>query len=114
MIGVYYQTQGDIWKALIYWNLNRLFDGVDGAYARATNQSSDFGGYFDILIDFTVYGFVPLGIAVHMENLEVFKWVCILEITFFVNAAGLFFLSALIEKNQAAKVSFLGLLEKLR
>jgi hypothetical protein len=70
--------------------------------------------YFDILIDFTVYGFVPLGIAIHMENLEVFKWVCILEITFFVNAAGLFFLSALIEKNQAAKVSFLGLLEKLR
>jgi hypothetical protein len=35
----------------------------------------------------------------------VYIWVIILEITFFVNAAGLFFLSALIEKNSAAKVS---------
>jgi hypothetical protein len=35
------------------------------------------------------------------------QWIaCVfLEVTFFVNAAGLFFLSALIEKNQNAKVS---------
>ena len=34
------------------------------------------------------------------------EWIaCVfLEVTFFVNAAGLFFLSALIEKNQNAKV----------
>ena len=34
------------------------------------------------------------------------QWItCVfLEVTFFVNAAGLFFLSALIEKNQNAKV----------
>ena len=35
-------------------------------------------------------------------------WIALvcLEITFFVNAAGLFFLSALIEKNINAKVSY--------
>jgi hypothetical protein len=41
-----------------------------------------------------------------------------LEVTFFVNAAGLFFLSALIEKNQNAKVSRISImknyLEKIR
>ena len=38
----------------------------------------------------------------------------ILEITFFVNAAGLFFLSALIEKNSKAKVSFLRVMKFLQ
>ena len=46
------------------------------------------------------------------------QWIaCVfLEVTFFVNAAGLFFLSALIEKNQNAKVSKLLFerLEKIR
>ena len=46
------------------------------------------------------------------------QWIaCVfLEVTFFVNAAGLFFLSALIEKNQNAKVStqLLICLEKIR
>jgi phosphatidylglycerophosphate synthase len=34
--------------------LTRLLDGIDGAYARATNQCTEFGGYLDIVVDFTV------------------------------------------------------------
>lgn len=57
-------------------------------------------------MDFACYGAVPLGIAIFMNQPEVFVWVIILEITFFVNAAGLFFLSALIEINKNAKKSY--------
>ena len=39
---------------------NRLLDGLDGAVARATQQT-DFGGYLDIVGDFVFYLAVPLG-----------------------------------------------------
>ncbi len=48
--------------ALVLILLSRLADGLDGAVARAT-QTSDFGGYFDIVADFLFYGAVPLGFA---------------------------------------------------
>ena len=99
--------------------LTRLLDGIDGAYARATNQCTEFGGYLDIVVDFTVtiayynlndiqiYGLIPLGVSMGTPKGQEPQWIaCVfLEVTFFVNAAGLFFLSALIEKNQNAKVS---------
>lgn len=40
--------------------LSRLFDGLDGAVARATTQSN-FGGYLDIVSDFAFYIAVPIG-----------------------------------------------------
>lgn len=39
---------------------NRLFDGLDGAVARAT-QPTDFGGYLDIVSDFVFYVAIPIG-----------------------------------------------------
>ena len=92
--------------AFAFGVLSRIFDGLDGAYARLTNQTSDFGGYLDIIVDFTIYGLLPLGVTV--ANPSFYAWVAlvILEVTFFVNAAGLFFLSALIEKNANAKKKY--------
>ncbi len=40
--------------------LSRLFDGLDGAIARATVQTN-FGGYLDIVSDFAFYVAVPIG-----------------------------------------------------
>ncbi|KAF0101174.1 MAG: CDP-alcohol phosphatidyltransferase [Hyphomonadaceae bacterium] len=42
--------------------LSRIFDGLDGAIARAT-KNTDFGGYLDILCDFVFYLAVPIGFA---------------------------------------------------
>lgn len=42
--------------------LNRLFDGLDGAIARATRRS-DLGGYLDIVADYVFYAGVPFGFA---------------------------------------------------
>lgn len=44
--------------------LNRLFDGLDGAVARATRRS-DLGGYLDIVGDYVFYVAVPLGFGLH-------------------------------------------------
>lgn len=41
---------------------SRLFDGLDGAVARAT-KLSDRGGFLDIACDFLFYGAVPLAFA---------------------------------------------------
>ena len=92
------------WKALFYFILNRIFDGIDGAYARMTNQCSDFGGYLDILVDFTIYGLVPIGVYAGMPTYGSSIALCLLEVAFFVNAAGLFMLSALMEKKQNQKL----------
>ena len=99
ILGVIYSYQGRKEKALTYFVLNRIFDGVDGAYARLTDQCSDFGGYLDICIDFTVYGLIPIGVTANAPSNERWLWLSLMEVTFFVNAAGLFMLSALIEKN---------------
>src|SRR5829696_8470965 len=48
--------------ALLLFILNRLMDGLDGAVARAT-QRTDRGGFLDIVLDFAVYGAVPLAFA---------------------------------------------------
>mgnify|MGYP002634985988 FL=1 len=74
-------------------------DGIDGAYARMTDQCSDFGGYLDICIDFTIYGLVPIGVTAGDPTNEAWLALSLMEVSFFVNAAGLFMLSALIEKN---------------
>ena len=102
LMGVAFSSQDMRLWSFVFYVLGRIMDGLDGAYARLTNQSSDFGGYFDIIVDFTIYGMIPLGVtAAHPEY---WAWVALvyLEVTFFVNAAGLFFLSALIEKNKNA------------
>jgi len=43
--------------------VNRLFDGLDGAVARA-GGASDLGAYLDITLDFIFYSAVPFGLAV--------------------------------------------------
>lgn len=49
--------------ALIPLLLGRVFDGLDGAVARA-GQKTDFGGYLDIVCDFMFYGAIPLAFAI--------------------------------------------------
>jgi phosphatidylglycerophosphate synthase len=48
---------------LAFLLMGRIADGLDGAVARATAKT-DRGGFLDIVLDFTVYGLVPVGFAV--------------------------------------------------
>jgi len=75
LISAYFASQGLKFLSLLFWILNRVFDGIDGILARLTNQQSDFGGYIDILCDFTVYSLIPIGIAVSYPS--TFGFVCL-------------------------------------
>lgn len=44
--------------------IGRLADGLDGAVARAT-RNTDRGGFLDIVLDFLLYGAIPLAFAIH-------------------------------------------------
>ncbi len=56
--------------ALAFLILNRLCDGLDGPVARAKGQASDFGGYLDILCDFTIYAGFPLAFGLGIGTIE--------------------------------------------
>ena len=72
--------------------LSRTLDGLNKVYARLTNQTSDFGGYFDILVDFTIYGLIQVSVTVTHSSQAVLIACGLLAVAFFLNAAGLFFL----------------------
>ena len=51
---------GMIYTALLFFLLNRFFDGVDGALARL-KEPTDLGGFYDIISDFLIYSLLPFG-----------------------------------------------------
>ncbi|CAI2381645.1 unnamed protein product [Moneuplotes crassus] len=93
---------GYTYASFALWMINRFFDGIDGAYARATKQTSDFGGYYDLVIDFSAYCFIPIGIVLNQRNEGVYIASLIMMSIIVLNNIGLFTLSAIIEKNDAA------------
>jgi phosphatidylglycerophosphate synthase len=100
---------GHYWWATALWWINRFFDGLDGVVARYTKQQTDLGGYVDIICDFTVYAVLPIGLVHsvwtthHGPQMYPYVWYALsfMEATFFVNAASLFMLSAVVEKMTA-------------
>eukprot|EP00823_Brevimastigomonas_motovehiculus_P003147 TRINITY_DN1889_c0_g1_i1.p1 TRINITY_DN1889_c0_g1~~TRINITY_DN1889_c0_g1_i1.p1 ORF type:complete len:248 (-),score=29.08 TRINITY_DN1889_c0_g1_i1:271-1014(-) len=118
IICVYCSYLGRLRLALFLWLINRLLDGIDGVVARFYHKTSDFGGYLDILLDFVVYGSIPIALVlglppslslslfgVQISRESALVVVCFLEVTYFVNAAGLFYLSAILEKLNAGAQS---------
>lgn len=82
------------------WFLNRVFDGLDGAVARARNRQSDFGGYLDIVVDFVVYAAIPVGLALGVGETAVSLSLIFLLCTYYVNAASWMYLAAILEKRR--------------
>lgn len=88
------------WLAILMWMLNRFLDSLDGTMARINQQQSDFGGYFDIMIDFTVYAVVPIGVVLGQPSTANFIALAVLLATFYINSASWMYLAALLEKQQ--------------
>ncbi len=84
---------------LLFWLLNRLMDGLDGAYARIWNKKSDLGGYLDTLSDFLAYTIIPFGFVLHNPSIEGLIIVAFLFGTFYVNAAAFMYLAAILERS---------------
>ena len=91
--------QGAWLAGLLLWAFNRITDGLDGTVARIAERQTDFGGYFDILLDFIVYAAIPIGFAIQSADRSVLLWAAVLEGAFFVNACSWMYLSAVLEKR---------------
>lgn len=87
--------------ALGLWLLNRLLDGLDGLVAREYGRQTDFGGYLDIMTDFTVYAALPIGLYLGWPLAENALGLILMFGSFYVNAASWMYLSALLEKRGA-------------
>src|SRR5918993_1200800 len=84
--------------ALLLFIVNRLFDGLDGAIARATRRT-DRGGFFDIVSDFGVYGAVPVAFALR-EPASFAPPAAILLFAFYVNGASFLAFAAVAAKRR--------------
>ncbi|MGL4635746.1 MAG: CDP-alcohol phosphatidyltransferase family protein [Beijerinckiaceae bacterium] len=85
------------WMALAFLALGRLFDGLDGAVARAT-RITDRGGFLDITCDFIFYGSVPLAFALRDPALFALPSAVLLA-AFYANAASFLAFSAVAAKR---------------
>jgi phosphatidylglycerophosphate synthase len=92
-------AQGAYKVAFAFWVLNRLLDGLDGEIARAQNSQTDFGGYLDIVLDFIVYTAIPIALVYSMPGSALWLLLALLLGSFFVNAASLMYLAAILEKR---------------
>lgn len=85
------------WLALVPLLVGRLFDGLDGAVARARGKT-DFGGYLDIICDFAVYGAVPLAFVIRDPAANGVAGAFLL-LSFYVNGASFLGYAILAEKR---------------
>lgn len=87
------------WAAVVSWLLGRTFDGLDGPVARLRGESSDFGGYADLLTDTLGYALVPLGVAMAIDTRTTWIMVALLLGSFYMNTVSWLYLAALLEKR---------------
>ncbi|WP_349437116.1 CDP-alcohol phosphatidyltransferase family protein [Pararhizobium sp. A13] len=79
---------------------SRICDGLDGAVARATD-STDFGGFLDIVLDFAFYGLIPFAfiLADPYENGAAGG---LLLLSFYINGASFLAFAVMAEKRGLA------------
>jgi phosphatidylglycerophosphate synthase len=93
---------GNYTEGFLFWILNRILDGLDGAVARGGGKESDLGGYIDIVADFAVYAIVPIALAAGKGEPHLLTALSCMLGAFYVNAASWMYLSAILEKRHAA------------
>lgn len=89
--------QGWFLTGLALLLISRIFDGLDGAVAKQT-QSTDFGGFLDIVLDFAFYGMIPLAFAIYDPAQNALA-AAVLIFTFYANGASFLAFSTLAAKQ---------------
>lgn len=86
-----------IWVlALVAWLVNRVLDGLDGALARQRG-ATDFGGYLDLVADFSVYAGFVVALAVAIPGARVAS--AVLLFTYYLSGTSLLGGCALIDRR---------------
>jgi phosphatidylglycerophosphate synthase len=91
--------QAYVW-GLLFWWLNRIFDGLDGTVARVESLQTDLGGYLDILADFVIYALIPISLVLANPTTPAFIALAFLLSAFYVNGASWMYLAAILEKRR--------------
>jgi len=105
IVSVYYIIERSLMTALVFWLLNRIFDGLDGTVARVTERSSDFGGYLDIVLDFIIYSAIPVAFVYSDPSAGNYFILSVLLSSYYVNAASWMYLSSILEKRNIGAAS---------
>ncbi len=96
---VFLWQQAYLW-GLVFWWLNRIFDGLDGTVARVEKLQTDLGGYLDIMADFVIYALIPISLVLAAPSTPAFIALAFLLSAFYVNGASWMYLSAILEKRR--------------
>lgn len=96
---VFLWQQAYLW-GLLFWWINRIFDGLDGTVARVEKLQTDLGGYLDILADFVIYALIPISLVLAAPNTPTFIALAFLLSAFYINGASWMYLSAILEKRR--------------
>lgn len=99
LLCAYLAAIGSVIPSLIMWLLSRMLDGFDGLIARIHAKQSDFGGYFDILLDFVIYAAVPIGLVLNQPTSQNYFALAIMLSSFYINTASWMYLAAILEKR---------------
>lgn len=99
LICAYLAAIGSVILSLVLWLLSRMLDGFDGLVARLHGKQSDFGGYFDIVLDFVIYAAVPIGLVLSKPTSQNYLALAIMLSSFYVNTASWMYLAAILEKR---------------
>ena len=84
--------------ALVLWLANRVADGLDGPTARAAGKATEAGGFLDIVVDFSVYAGVILGLAI---ALPAARLACVAVLTaYYISGTAFLALSSLAERRR--------------
>ena len=92
--------------ALMLWLVNRTVDGIDGEVARVRGESSDFGGYLDMMGDVIVYAAIPLAVAYAQSEPRVTAAILVMIAMFYTNITSWAYLSALLEKRRPRPAAY--------
>lgn len=90
---------GRMIPALALWLFNRFLDGLDGEVARSRGDSSDLGGYVDMMSDVLIYAAIPLAVVYARQDPALTAAVLLMITSFYANITSWSYLSALLEKR---------------
>ncbi|MEP3048756.1 MAG: CDP-alcohol phosphatidyltransferase family protein [Roseibium sp.] len=91
-------ASGNSMIGFVFIALNRLFDGLDGAVARATHKT-DLGGYLDITLDFFFYGAIPIAFAIQNPEVNALPAAALLA-SFYANGSAFLAFAIMAEKRK--------------
>ena len=94
-----------LYAALVFWLLNRIIDGLDGTIARLSERENDWGGYLDIMLDFTIYALIPICLALIIgDGILIYLSLSVMLGVFYINSASWMYLSAVQEKRSMKNI----------